>query len=80
MQLAARNALKVMQIVAKDVPYIPVFMFPGAWAVKAVGSSSRHLVRSSTTKTGCSTWSPSNGWRQPVRRPADGAVPVGDGS
>ena len=34
MQLAARNALKVMQIVAKDVPYIPVFMFPGAWAVK----------------------------------------------
>ncbi len=35
MQLAARNALKVMQIVAKDVPYIPVFMFPGAWAVRS---------------------------------------------
>jgi peptide/nickel transport system substrate-binding protein len=34
MKLAARNALKVMQIVAKDVPYIPVFMFPGAWGVK----------------------------------------------
>jgi peptide/nickel transport system substrate-binding protein len=35
MKLAARNALKVMQIAAKDVPYIPVFMFPGAWGVKA---------------------------------------------
>jgi peptide/nickel transport system substrate-binding protein len=35
MQLAARNALKVMQIVATDVPYIPVFMFPGAWAVRS---------------------------------------------
>lgn len=35
MKLAARNALKVMQIVAKDVPYIPVFMFPGAWGVKS---------------------------------------------
>jgi len=35
MQLAARNALKVMRIVATDVPYIPVFMFPGAWAVRS---------------------------------------------
>jgi peptide/nickel transport system substrate-binding protein len=35
MKLAARNALKVMQTVARDVPYIPVFMFPGAWAVKS---------------------------------------------
>jgi peptide/nickel transport system substrate-binding protein len=34
MKLAARNALKVMQITATDVPYIPVFMFPGAWGVK----------------------------------------------
>ena len=23
-----------MQIVARDVPYLPVFMFPGAWAVR----------------------------------------------
>ena len=35
MKLAARDALKVMQTVARDVPYIPVFMFPGAWAVKS---------------------------------------------
>jgi peptide/nickel transport system substrate-binding protein len=35
MQLAARNALKVMQIVATDAAYIPVFMFPGAWAVRS---------------------------------------------
>ncbi len=35
LKVAARNALKVMQIVAKDVPYIPVFMFPGAWGVKS---------------------------------------------
>jgi peptide/nickel transport system substrate-binding protein len=35
LKVAARNALKVMQIVARDVPYIPVFMFPGAWGVKS---------------------------------------------
>jgi peptide/nickel transport system substrate-binding protein len=35
MQLAARNALKVMRIVATDASYIPVFMFPGAWAVRS---------------------------------------------
>jgi peptide/nickel transport system substrate-binding protein len=35
MKVAARNALQVMQIVARDVPYIPVFMFPGAWAVRS---------------------------------------------
>jgi len=35
LKVAARNALQVMQIVARDVPYIPVFMFPGAWAVKS---------------------------------------------
>ena len=35
LKVAARNALKVMQIVSNDVPYIPVFMFPGAWAVKS---------------------------------------------
>jgi peptide/nickel transport system substrate-binding protein len=34
LKVAARNALKVMQITSNDVPYIPVFMFPGAWAVK----------------------------------------------
>ena len=26
---------KVMQATLDDVPYIPVFMFPGAWAVKS---------------------------------------------
>ena len=35
LKVAARNALKVMQIVSVDVPYIPVFMFPGAWAVRS---------------------------------------------
>jgi peptide/nickel transport system substrate-binding protein len=35
LKVAARNALKVMQITSADVPYIPVFMFPGAWAVKS---------------------------------------------
>ena len=35
LKVAARNALKVMQITSEDVPYIPVFMFPGAWAVKS---------------------------------------------
>jgi ABC-type oligopeptide transport system substrate-binding subunit len=35
LKLAARNALKVMQAVATDVPYIPIFMFPGAWGVKS---------------------------------------------
>jgi peptide/nickel transport system substrate-binding protein len=35
LKVAARNALKVMQISSQDVPYIPVFMFPGAWAVKS---------------------------------------------
>ncbi len=35
LKVAARDALKVMQIVATDVPYIPVFMFPGAWGVKS---------------------------------------------
>lgn len=35
LKVAARNALKVMQITSQDVPYIPVFMFPGAWAVKS---------------------------------------------
>lgn len=35
LKVAARNALKVMQITSAQVPYIPVFMFPGAWAVKS---------------------------------------------
>jgi ABC-type oligopeptide transport system substrate-binding subunit len=35
LKVAARDALKVMQIVSSDVPYIPVFMFPGAWGVKS---------------------------------------------
>jgi peptide/nickel transport system substrate-binding protein len=35
LKVAARDALKVMQIVSADVPYIPVFMFPGAWSVKS---------------------------------------------
>jgi len=35
LKVAARDALKVMQIVSQDVPYIPVFMFPGAWSVKS---------------------------------------------
>jgi peptide/nickel transport system substrate-binding protein len=35
LKVAARNALKVMQITSVDLPYIPVFMFPGAWAVKS---------------------------------------------
>ena len=35
LKVAARNALKVMQVTSTDVPYIPVFMFPGAWAVKS---------------------------------------------
>ena len=34
LKVSARDALKVMQIASNDVPYIPVFMFPGAWAVK----------------------------------------------
>ncbi|MFN8222872.1 MAG: ABC transporter substrate-binding protein [Gaiellales bacterium] len=35
LKVAARNALKVMQVSSAAVPYIPVFMFPGAWAVKS---------------------------------------------
>jgi len=35
LKVSARNALKVMQITSADVPYIPVFMFPGAWAVRS---------------------------------------------
>lgn len=34
LRVAALDAFKVMQIVAKDVPYLPVFTFPGVWAVK----------------------------------------------
>jgi peptide/nickel transport system substrate-binding protein len=34
LKVAARDALKIMQQVSIDVPYIPVFQFPGAWAVK----------------------------------------------
>ena len=34
LKVAARDAFKVMQIVARDVPYLPVFTFPGAWAVR----------------------------------------------
>lgn len=34
LKVAALNAFKVMQIVARDVPYLPVFTFPGVWAVK----------------------------------------------
>ena len=33
-KVAARNALKVQAIVAREVPYIHVFTFPVAWAVK----------------------------------------------
>jgi peptide/nickel transport system substrate-binding protein len=35
LKVAARDALKVMQITSTEVPYIPVFMFPGAWGVKS---------------------------------------------
>ncbi len=34
LQTAALNAFKVMQIVARDVPYLPVFTFPGVWALR----------------------------------------------
>lgn len=33
LKVAARNALTIMQNVARDVPYIPIFSIPGAWAV-----------------------------------------------
>jgi peptide/nickel transport system substrate-binding protein len=34
LKVAARNALTIMQAVARDVPYIPIFSIPGAWAVE----------------------------------------------
>jgi peptide/nickel transport system substrate-binding protein len=34
MKVAARNALKIMEVVARDVPYLPIFSIPGGWAVK----------------------------------------------
>ena len=33
-KVAARNALTIMQLVNRDVPYIPIFSIPGAWAAK----------------------------------------------
>lgn len=33
-KVAARNVLKIMRVIARDVPYIPIFSIPGAWAVK----------------------------------------------
>jgi peptide/nickel transport system substrate-binding protein len=33
LKVAARNALKIMAILNRDVPYIPIFSIPGAWAV-----------------------------------------------
>jgi peptide/nickel transport system substrate-binding protein len=35
LKVAARNALKMMEIINKDVPYIPIFSIPGAWGVKS---------------------------------------------
>jgi len=37
-KVSARNALKIMQSVATDVPYIPIFSIPGAWSVKPTWS------------------------------------------
>ena len=34
LKVAARNALKIMTVVNRDVPYIPIFSIPGAWAVE----------------------------------------------
>lgn len=34
LKVAARNALKIMTLVNRDVPYIPVFSIPGAYAVE----------------------------------------------
>jgi peptide/nickel transport system substrate-binding protein len=34
LKVAARNALKIMQFTNRDLPYIPVFSIPGAWAVE----------------------------------------------
>jgi peptide/nickel transport system substrate-binding protein len=34
-KVAARNALRIMQLVNRDVPYIPIFSIPGAWGVKS---------------------------------------------
>jgi len=35
LKVAARNALKIMEAVNRDVPYIPIFSIPGAWAVES---------------------------------------------
>jgi peptide/nickel transport system substrate-binding protein len=34
LKVAARNALTIMQYTNRDLPYIPVFSIPGAWAVE----------------------------------------------
>jgi peptide/nickel transport system substrate-binding protein len=35
LKVAARNALTIMQYTNRDLPYIPVFSIPGAWAVES---------------------------------------------
>ncbi len=35
LKVAARNALKIMEVVARDVPFIPIFSIPGAWSVQS---------------------------------------------
>jgi peptide/nickel transport system substrate-binding protein len=35
LKVAARNALTIMQATNRDLPYIPVFSIPGAWAVES---------------------------------------------
>ena len=52
LKVAARNALKIMQVVNRDVPYIPIFSIPGAWAVKSGWTSSRRSGPSTTTRCG----------------------------
>ena len=81
LKVAARNALKIMQIIATDVPYIPVFMFPGAWAVEPGWEFKSSLGPFFYNQIWLSTSLPSSGsWHADVRRAAAGVAPDGGDS